>query len=412
MTKLAISRTKGHSISQKSLFPVENKLQSVTWEVDGTPCRTEFVYDGDGNRLLKIENMLSPFGAMGTLEMTTLYLGTYERQFNTTDSPIGTPVSGVIPDGVAPIGACLGQSVSPTDYGFTGQRNEGGFGLQDFNERYYSPRLSRFVSPDSIVPDPTSGNGFNRYRYARNSPLVFTDPTGHFEPEAIERYVKAQYGTGWEYYLQLWQSDTEWMALLNSGEAGDIFGYVSEDNNYVSFYQFAGEGEHSLLGVNGLVLNPANEDGIFVSENIDPESLRQSPLSIVGNFVQIDSGGQSKTKTILGNSNPSPYFFTTHTVGDTEAIGKRLLVALGVGGVGFATDKALDKAITSRIPQAAKRNIWVALTITVASFIANEKIGSPPGTRSGDIGIYLNTENESSWGNMFNFKRINTFWYP
>ena len=145
-------RTEG-GITYVQSWNAYNKLESVSWEVDGTPCRTEFVYDGDGNRLLKIENMLSPFGAMGTLEMTTLYLGTYERQFNTTDSPIGTPVSGVIPDGVDPIGACLGKSVSPTDFGFTGQRNERGFGLMDFNARMYSPRLGRFVSPDSIVPD-------------------------------------------------------------------------------------------------------------------------------------------------------------------------------------------------------------------------------------------------------------------
>ena len=173
-------RTEG-GITYVQSWNAYNKLESVTWEVDGTPCRTEFIYDGDGNRLLKIENMLSPFGAMGTLEMTTLYLGTYERQFNTTDSPSGTPVSGVVPDGVAPIGACLGQSVSPTDFGFTGQRNERGFGLMDYNARMYSPRLGRFVSPDNVVPDPSSSAGFNRYRYARNSPLNFVDPTGHCE---------------------------------------------------------------------------------------------------------------------------------------------------------------------------------------------------------------------------------------
>jgi len=68
---------------------------------------------------------------------------------------------------------------SVTDFGFTSQRSEKSFGLMDYNARYYSPVLGRFISPDSLVPDPTSSSGFNRYRYARNNPLLYVDPSGH-----------------------------------------------------------------------------------------------------------------------------------------------------------------------------------------------------------------------------------------
>ncbi len=68
---------------------------------------------------------------------------------------------------------------SVTDFGFTSQRNEASFGLLDYNARYYSAVLGRFVSPDTIVPDPSSSGGFNRYRYTRNNPLKYTDPSGH-----------------------------------------------------------------------------------------------------------------------------------------------------------------------------------------------------------------------------------------
>ncbi len=68
---------------------------------------------------------------------------------------------------------------SVTDFGFTAQRNEASFGLLDYNARYYSAVLGRFVSPDTIVPDPSSSGGFNRYRYTRNNPLRYTNPTGH-----------------------------------------------------------------------------------------------------------------------------------------------------------------------------------------------------------------------------------------
>lgn len=57
----------------------------------------------------------------------------------------------------------------------------------DYNARYYSPVLGRFISPDSIVLEPGSSGGFNRYRYARNNPLRYTDPSGHIECGGISK---------------------------------------------------------------------------------------------------------------------------------------------------------------------------------------------------------------------------------
>ncbi|MEW5960980.1 MAG: RHS repeat-associated core domain-containing protein, partial [Chloroflexota bacterium] len=74
------------------------------------------------------------------------------------------------------------EGATPTDFGFTSQRAEG-FGLMDYNARYYSPALGRFVSPDSMVPEPTSSSGFNRYAYVKNNPLRYTDPSGYFQCE-------------------------------------------------------------------------------------------------------------------------------------------------------------------------------------------------------------------------------------
>ncbi len=78
-----------------------------------------------------------------------------------------------------PYGQDLGQpDESPTDFGFTGQRNDG-FGLMDYKARYYSPYLNRFVSADTMVPDPTNPQNFNRYAYGLGNPLKFRDPSGH-----------------------------------------------------------------------------------------------------------------------------------------------------------------------------------------------------------------------------------------
>ncbi len=70
-----------------------------------------------------------------------------------------------------------------SDRGFTGHRmnNTGSYdlGLIYMNARYYLPEVGRFISADTIVPDPANPQSFNRYTYALNSPTNFTDPSGH-----------------------------------------------------------------------------------------------------------------------------------------------------------------------------------------------------------------------------------------
>jgi RHS repeat-associated protein len=56
-------------------------------------------------------------------------------------------------------------------------------GLIYMNARYYVPSLGRFASADTLVPDPTNPQQFNRFSYVLNNPLRFTDPTGHLWPE-------------------------------------------------------------------------------------------------------------------------------------------------------------------------------------------------------------------------------------
>jgi hypothetical protein len=48
-----------------------------------------------------------------------------------------------------------------------------------YQARYYDPLTARFISADTIVPDPGNPQDFNRYTYVRNNPLGYTDPTGN-----------------------------------------------------------------------------------------------------------------------------------------------------------------------------------------------------------------------------------------
>ena len=66
-----------------------------------------------------------------------------------------------------------------TNKRFTSQEEQAGIGLYNYGARFYDPRIGRFLSADTIVPGAKNPQALNRYSYVENTPLKFTDPTGH-----------------------------------------------------------------------------------------------------------------------------------------------------------------------------------------------------------------------------------------
>jgi RHS repeat-associated protein len=60
-----------------------------------------------------------------------------------------------------------------------GGHMDDGTGLVYINARYYDPNLGLFISPDTLIPDPSNVLDYNRYVYARGNPVSNYDPTGH-----------------------------------------------------------------------------------------------------------------------------------------------------------------------------------------------------------------------------------------
>ncbi len=73
---------------------------------------------------------------------------------------------------------------------FTSQELDIETGLYYYNARYYNPVLGRFISADTIVPDPTNPQALNRYSYVLNNPIKYTDPSGHGWFKKLKRKVK------------------------------------------------------------------------------------------------------------------------------------------------------------------------------------------------------------------------------
>jgi hypothetical protein len=47
----------------------------------------------------------------------------------------------------------------------------------------YDPTIGRFISPDTVIPNPANPQCFNRYSYCLNNPLKYTDPSGQTAEE-------------------------------------------------------------------------------------------------------------------------------------------------------------------------------------------------------------------------------------
>jgi RHS repeat-associated protein len=182
-------------------YDAENRLVKVK---KGNDTLAEFEYDGDGGRTRKVSGGRSVSFTGGLFE-TGGGGGTGHVFFGgaRVASVTGGEVLYYHPDhlgGVNVVTDAAGAKVEVVEYDpfgaksrhdrygaaedaarhyFTGQYKDPETGLYFFQARYYDPELGRFLTPDTIVQDPTNPQTLNRYSYAGNNPVNNVDPTGH-----------------------------------------------------------------------------------------------------------------------------------------------------------------------------------------------------------------------------------------
>ena len=71
--------------------------------------------------------------------------------------------------------------------GFTGHATDVATGLTYMQQRYYDADIGRLISPDPVGPEEDFIKHFNRYNYAQNNPVRYTDPDGR----AVNFIIKA-----------------------------------------------------------------------------------------------------------------------------------------------------------------------------------------------------------------------------
>jgi RHS repeat-associated protein len=174
--------------------------------VTGPSGSTDFVYDAEGDRLIKHD----PTGAslyLGDTEVRWDNVGadsvtsTRYYQFNGATVAMrtsSTAVENLMADhhGTAtvsidrtsgelsrrwmdPFGAPRGQTPTwdPKSRGFVDGKVDPSTRLTHLGAREYDPSLGRFISVDPLV-DSTDPQSMNAYAYSNNSPVTFSDPAG------------------------------------------------------------------------------------------------------------------------------------------------------------------------------------------------------------------------------------------
>jgi RHS repeat-associated protein len=205
---------------KRFVYDAENKQASFGTSGSSTNGGSYF-YDGDGRRVKKVvgtETTIFVYNASGQMvaEYATTAPTNPQISYLTTDT-LGSPRINTDANGQVtarhdylPFGeeiTTLGGRTTDYKYGqvdnvkqkFTGQLRDGETGLDYFNARYYSSIQGRFTSPDEFTggPDelfdfaddaadnPTfyadleNPQSLNKYQYAYNNPMLYTDPDGH-----------------------------------------------------------------------------------------------------------------------------------------------------------------------------------------------------------------------------------------
>jgi len=191
-------------------FDYGNRLRMVGTDTDPDSIAS-YVYDGLGRRVRDTTTgwKYSQYNQSGQLALTsdsrsgrvseyitlggslvairerdtTVTPNVYTTKYQHTDA-LGSPVAVTDANRVViekseyePFGQLLNRPLKDGP-GFTGHVLDAATGLNYMQQRYYDPGIGRFLSVDPVEADADSGDNFNRYAYANNSPYTFTDPDG------------------------------------------------------------------------------------------------------------------------------------------------------------------------------------------------------------------------------------------
>jgi RHS repeat-associated protein len=366
------STTKPHAVVQAGAnvyaYDANGNMSSrkgvaITWNYDNKPSQmgtVQFAYDHSGARVKKI-------GATTTVYVGKLYectsgvctkyifangkriaskKGTNTYYYHTDHLGSASVITDQNGNKVQqvyyyPFGKVRSNIVNGVDvkHKFTGQEEDAEYGLYYYNARYYDPELGRFISADTIVPNPHDPQDLNRYSYVGNNPLKYTDPTGHLKLGSIFKKVVGAIvgivvtvltgGSGLAILPGIWAAVAGGAAggavsaAVNVGNIlkGAIFGAIGGAITGGAFY---GAGE-IMKGVTDPLVRAAGHAAAGAAVGAATSAIMGGDIGM-GALTGFVSGGVSSLAGSLANG-----------LGNTE----QLLIRMGAGAVAGGATAAI-----------------------------------------------------------------------
>jgi RHS repeat-associated protein len=343
------------NVGTNPTWDVENRLTAVT--KNGVTDNS--TYDGDGNRVKKTEG-----------STTILYVNQYYEK-NLTSGEItthyylgkkeiaqrkGSTLSYIYQDSLGStsvmsnsVGASTGSikyfsfgltrsgSVT-TDKGFTSQRLDN-TGLYYYGARYYDPMIGRFISADTIVPNPMNPQSLNRYTYCLNNPLKYIDPSGHIVTvigHNGSRTISDEEAAG----LNPSQPFRDQVGLSDNPLLNVIYWMNNQWRTFTTNpvrEPYAGEewdAKHHrwvYVGTTGSATNGSLGDSLKISEHVQKSIAKGRPWTEQSIRNTVDNPyGTSSSRAKLTDE-PATAFWRSPEAGDYVVVNNRTLEAFAIG---------------------------------------------------------------------------------
>lgn len=148
--------------------------------------------------------------------------------------------------------------------GFTGHEHLPYFGLINMNARLYDPFTGRFLSPDPYVQAPDFTQNYNRYSYALNNPLKYTDISGEVIPFFIIGIAAAaviagsvNVATNWDNIDGFWEGFTTFTSGAIAGAGVMAVGIFTGGSGWMAL---AGAGAGAMTALNNGIISQTGKN--------------------------------------------------------------------------------------------------------------------------------------------------------
>lgn len=219
---------------------------------------------------------------------------------------------------------------SKNPYRYRSYRYDTETGYYYLNQRYYDPKVGRFISQDNIgFSDPSNSKGLNLYTYCLNNPVMYSDPSGKFAISIlamviIGTVVGGALGFGFDVGGQLinngWNfNEVDWGSATNSTIVGAALGFsMAMGVGYLGPVIAGASGASGMaalgaFGVSATVSFGAGALGYTSEEWINGKTPDFGKAMMHGGFVAIEGminfgvGGVIGSMGNIGTKGPNPF---------------------------------------------------------------------------------------------------------